>query len=133
MSNPEHIAEVRRWLRYAREDLTSAEYAGVVPRQACFLAQQSAEKALKGTLVLLQITFPYTHDLDLLLTRLPPDWQVKSEYEDLAQLSVWAVLARYPTSLPDPTDLDAQEAIRQARAVWNSVRRDLRHHGFDPD
>jgi hypothetical protein len=40
MSNPEHIAEVRRWLRYAREDLTSAEHAGVVPRQACCLAAQ---------------------------------------------------------------------------------------------
>lgn len=46
MNDTERIAEVRRWLRYAEEDLLAAEAAleakGMAPRHACWLAQQSA-------------------------------------------------------------------------------------------
>lgn len=52
MSANERLLEVRRWLRYAREDLTVAETLlnqdDLIPRHACWLAQQSAEKALKA-------------------------------------------------------------------------------------
>ena len=51
MSEIERLAEVHRWLRYAREDLVAAEamlvQEEVMPRHTCWLAQQSAEKALK--------------------------------------------------------------------------------------
>jgi HEPN domain-containing protein len=54
--------EAERWLAYAH----SALDAGLAllraqdhyPRQACFLAQQAAEKALKAILVLLEANFP---------------------------------------------------------------------------
>lgn len=55
--------ESSTWLRYAEEDLATAEaivgsrLAGVL-RQACFLAQQAAEKALKSVLVGSGIDFP---------------------------------------------------------------------------
>ncbi|MEW6400091.1 MAG: HEPN domain-containing protein [Bacillota bacterium] len=65
--DPEHLAEVRRWLTYAQEDLTAARRLAhdedVAPRQACWLAQQAAEKALKAALCSAQVDFPRTHNL----------------------------------------------------------------------
>ncbi len=100
MSGPEQRTEALRWLKYAREDLAAAETmlkeTAFVPRQACWLAQQSAEKALKAILVFLQIDFPKRHDLDMLRNLIPTDWRVRSEYPDLAMLTEWAIEARYP-------------------------------------
>ena len=79
MSEPEQAAEARRWLEYAQEDLASAAamVEGVigVPRQACWLAQQAVEKALKSVLVFLRVEFARTHDLDVLRAALPKDWR----------------------------------------------------------
>lgn len=58
MSEAERLAEAERWLRYAREDLQAAEVLaerGVAPRQACFHAQQAAEKAIKAIFVFLKL------------------------------------------------------------------------------
>lgn len=47
MNESERIAEVQRWLRYARQDPIAAEVAveqpQMAPRHACWLAQQAAE------------------------------------------------------------------------------------------
>ena len=95
MNETERLAEVRRWLRYAREDLVAAEVMigqqEMVPRYACWLAQQSAEKAMKAVLVFLQIDFPRRHDLDALRNLAPDDWQLKQDHPDLADLTEWAV------------------------------------------
>ena len=54
MQTADRLADTARWLRYAEEDLTTAEtflgHPHVPPRQACWFAQQSAEKALKAAL-----------------------------------------------------------------------------------
>jgi HEPN domain-containing protein len=129
MVRPEALAEAGRWLRYAEDDLSGARAAlvtpGLVPRHACWLAQQAAEKAIKAGLVLLQREFPRTHDLDALLGRLPPDWLVKTEAPSMAVLSQWAVEARYPGDLPEATSDDAREAVSQAAAVVQAVRQDV--------
>lgn len=45
MSDPELIVEATRWLRFAREDLGTAEHmlaeGSFVPRHICWLAQQA--------------------------------------------------------------------------------------------
>jgi HEPN domain-containing protein len=83
-----NVPESKRWLAYARSDLDAAHAllrdTDHYPRQVCFLAQQAAEKALKAVLVLLEIEFPFKHDLDRLRDLLPEGWRVKSEYPDLA-------------------------------------------------
>ena len=107
--------EAERWLTYARSDLDAAHALlrgpEHYPRQVCFLAQQSAEKALKALLVLLDIEFPYTHDLDRLRESVPPGWRVKAEFPQLYALSIWAVEARYPGDLPEVVEADAREAL----------------------
>ncbi len=135
MSETEQIAEVRRWLRHAEEDLVAAEaaleQADMVPRHACWLAQQAAEKSIKAVLIFLQIDFRRRHDLDALRNLIPAGWQVKEEHPDLAVLTEWAVEARYPGEWPEASLSDALFATQQARAVWTSICRDLNSHGFD--
>ncbi len=50
MSAPKNRHEAERWLRTAEEDLQAAKtlQANEIYAQACFLAQQCGEKALKA-------------------------------------------------------------------------------------
>jgi len=134
MNETERLAETRRWLRYAQEDLEAAEtllqQQTVVPRHICWLAQQAAEKAIKAILVFLEIDFPWRHDLDALRNLIPAGWQVRDEHPDLAGLTEWAVEARYPGDWPEATEADARSAAEQARAVWESVHADFTRHSF---
>jgi HEPN domain-containing protein len=114
MSSADLLAEGQRWLRFAVEDIAAAEALcadpDIVPRHACRLAQQAAEKALKGALVVEGINFPFRHDLDALRSLLPRSWQAKTEHPDLAELTEWAVEARYPGDWPEATIEDARRA-----------------------
>jgi len=88
---------------------------------------------LKAVLVFLQIDFPRSHDLDALRNLVPDGWQLKEDHPDLADLTEWAVEARYPGDWPEATEAEARPALQQARAVWTSVRADLLQRGFDVD
>ncbi len=115
MNNPERLNEVCRWMRFAREDLEAAEALlaseDFVPRHACWLAQQAAEKVLKAALV-------------------PEGWRVRTEHPDLAELTEWAVEARYPGDWADATVEAAQRAGVQARAVYDCIVADLHARGI---
>ncbi len=134
MQTTDRLADTARWLRYAEEDLTTAEtflgHPHVPPRQACWFAQQSAEKALKAALIFLQIDFRRTHDLNVLRDLLPDSWQLKTAPPNLKDLNRWAVEARYPADMQEATEADASKAVEQARAVWTSVSTALTEHGF---
>ena len=134
MSAADPAGQAGRWLRYAREDLRLAEATlrspSAAPRHTCFLAQQSAEKAIKALLIFAGVDFPRTHDLDLLRDLIPADWPVRSEIPDLGALTEWAIDSRYPSDWPDPTPEDAAGAVAQAHAVVESVVRDLLRHGL---
>lgn len=134
MSSGELLDEVRRWLRFAREDLEAAERLldeeGCVPRHVCWLAQQAVEKALKGALTSQHLQFPFRHDLDALRNLLPDDWAVKQQQPDFAELTEWAVEARYPGDWPDATAEDARRSAAQARAVYECIATDLARHGI---
>jgi HEPN domain-containing protein len=134
MSEPEYVVETRRWLRYAREDLTAAEgypsQSTLSARHACFLAQQAAEKAIKAVLVYLRAEVPRIHDLDALRNLVPKEWPFTDEFPNLSRLSSWAVTARYPDLAPEATDADAKRANAEARAVLNAITRDLAQRGL---
>ena len=134
MQATDRLADTTRWLRYAEEDWVTAEILlrqpDVPPRQACWHAQQSAEKALKAVLIFLEIDFPRTHDLNILRNLVPERWQLKAAHPDLASLTEWAVDARYPGEMPEATNVDASEAVEQARTIWTSVSTALAEHGY---
>ena len=136
MSEPERLAEVGRWLRFAGEDLSTAELIAEQnrpARQACFYAQQAAEKAIKATLIFLQVDFPYRHDLDYLRALLPDGWLLKENPPDLAELTAWAVRGRYPGDLREAKREDARTAIEQARQVLATTLEDLERYGYAPE
>ena len=134
MQTTDRLADTTRWLRYAEEDLVTAEIllkqSHVPPRQACWFAQQSAEKALKAALIFSQIDFRRTHDLNVLRDLLPDNWQLETALLNLESLNRWAVEARYPEDMREATNADANEAVEQARAIWTSVSTALAEHGY---
>lgn len=133
MSDPELVREVARWLRYARDDLKVAEMIlehGQVPRAACFNAQQCAEKAIKGSLIFLQIGYPKTHNIQLLCERLPDGWTLAEDPARFSGLSDWAVEPRYPGDLLEATEEDAKAAVEEAREAYETTLEDLERHGY---
>lgn len=125
MNASELVDEAHRWLRFATEDINAAQCSlatdGAPPRHACFHAQQAAEKALKAALVLERIDFPRQHDLDALRNLLPDAWSVRRTHPDLAQLTEWTAESRYPGDWPEATATDAEQAVSQARGVYDSI------------
>jgi len=117
------------WLQRARSDLRLAEAAlktiGVVPEDACFHAQQSAEKALKALLIAHGLPFPRTHVLETLLDLLKAaDVDVPPDVDEAFVLTQYAVETRYPGDW-EPVGLEeAWLAIQKAERVlgWIEAR-----------
>ena len=134
MDDLETAQESIRWLRFAKEDLTSAvQLVNATPpsyRSACWHYQQAAEKALKAALLLESIEFPFVHDLDILCDLLPEDWTVRDAYSDLSDLTEWAIEARYPGEWPEPTYADAIRAESTARSVYDLIVTGFKQHGI---
>ena len=134
MQATDRISDTERWMLYAEQDLKTAEVLIVQtetpPRQACWFAQQSAEKALKAILIYLQIDFPRTHDLNTLFKLIPHSWQLNLTHPILASLTEWAVDARYPGEMPEATETDASTAVEQAQTIFSSVSVELARQGF---
>jgi HEPN domain-containing protein/predicted nucleotidyltransferase len=121
--------DANTWLRYAAEDLEAAERMvagqGWAPRIACFHAQQAAEKALKAVLAASGIPLQFTRDLELLRDIVPGDSRVHRLDVDLASLSRWAVVPRYPGGIPEADPEDARVALAMAQAVVDAARGDV--------
>jgi HEPN domain-containing protein len=127
------VAEAKRWLARAGDDLRLAEHIAathdLAPWSACHHAQQAAEKALKAALVHDAISPPRTHDLDG-LTQAPPErWSASSLGTGLADLSRWAVEGRYPGE--DASREDANAATAMARQVFDAIAAELTHPAED--
>lgn len=118
----------RDWLAHAESDLRLAQLArrrrDVLLEQACFHAQQAAEKALKAVLLDREIDFPLVHDLEVLLEiakagglSLPP------ELLEADVLTPYAVETRYPGGEEPVTPAEADRAVRLAGQVvaWASA------------
>jgi HEPN domain-containing protein len=75
--------------------------AGVPPRQAAYLAQQAAEKALKATTALQGNEPPLKHDLLFLLDRSPGEARLRDVLVDTVALSGARTAARHP-QVDDP-------------------------------
>jgi uncharacterized protein len=142
LGNPvtqEQVAHAtRHWISLARDDLQSAELLLATslgsPRNACYLAQQAAEKALKAIYVFVQVQYPFTHDLDALRNGLPSGWSVTAAYPDLKALSDLAIVGRYPNpGVAMPTPAQAAAALARARGVLEAVTADLAARGLELD
>ncbi len=116
--------EAARWLEFARQDLRMADLAlgDGLWSQACFHAQQCAEKTLKASLEQRGRVPPRTHklaDLVYLLGAALP----AAIGNDLIKLDRFYLPTRYPDAIPGtladglPGQKEAEEAVAMARKL----------------
>ena len=127
MSHAKNLHEAERWLQAAQEDLRAVHVladAGLYA-QACFHAQQSAEKAMKALWRLIGAD-PWGHSVQRLVAEYP-------EHASLPDPEAWLRLGatldklyiptRYPNGLPDLTpgqvflSSDAAQALAAASTL----------------
>jgi HEPN domain-containing protein len=87
------------WLRRAESSLALArtKTPGVLYEDLCYQAQQAAEKALKAVFVARKIPYPFTHDINALLSGLEHHGlSVPEDLWDAVTLTSYASDTRYP-------------------------------------
>lgn len=132
MSQPQHLPpdDPREWLNRARSNLARARATRGVPdvylEDICFDAQQAAEKAIKAVLVLKGVDFPKIHDIaDLVSLVAESGLPVPPEVAASAELTEYAVVARYPSAVEPTTEEDCDAAIQAAEAVFSWALRTI--------
>jgi HEPN domain-containing protein len=112
--------EALRWLRQAENDLAFARLAlreGFFA-QACFVAQQTAEKALKAVAYGLGERLVVGHSLVELLARLDDRVPALADRRERAGvLDQYYVATRYPNGLPGGVPFEAFSREQAERAV----------------
>jgi HEPN domain-containing protein len=127
MRDPDRVnAVIAEWVLKAENDLKNAAHTLKLRDQCptdtvCFHAQQCVEKYLKALMVLLDISFLRTHDIESLVDRLPPGTALTLSREEQGKLTTYAVALRYPES-PFPSTVEARKAVAIARRVRRHVR-----------
>ena len=117
---------LQKWLQKGNDDLRSAEYLSTMHHPTpdeiiCYLCQQSAEKYLKGFLLLNGVEPPKIHDLKILL-----DMCIKYNESfsvllpKIYILRVYAILPRYPNEIGITAE-DMKTAIRYAKDVQEFI------------
>ena len=134
--DPDVVRNVSTWARYAEDDLTYARY-GLAMGDRCpfrlvaYHAQQCAEKYLKGYLVLAGVDFPYTHDIERLLSLCASAGASVDGLLGAAELTPHAVVARYPGEADEVVRTDAERAVQLAELVKQAVRQWLADAGVN--
>mgnify|MGYP001627233812 CR=1 FL=1 len=130
MSVEKRRAEAGRWLRQAEDDLEAARALRDARKyaQACFFAQQAAEKALKALWYAADLD-PWGHSVTRLIDELPPE--LRSSLESLRQAALSLDKLYIPTRYPDAlgvltpaeayTLAEAERAIADAQSILAAV------------
>jgi len=120
---------VREWRKKSTSDLLSAErllsFADPTTDTALFHLQQAFEKALKGFLVFHGIDFAHTHDVEFLLEEAIKVDKAIARWEDLADLSIYAVITRYPESDGLLEEVDPDAVLEEVRGACSWIWRRL--------
>lgn len=113
---------VGEWVDKARKDWVSLEILletrnPDTAETVCFLAQQCIEKLMKGLLVQRKVRPPKSHNLIELQFLLEPHYPI-TVGDELEELTIWAVEARYPGVIPTwEQACSAAESCRKLRRV----------------
>jgi HEPN domain-containing protein len=133
MPIPRRREEAEEWLRYANEDLETAEIllGSVSPKskQALFHAQQAIEKAFKAFLVFHDSPYPMTHNLIVLLDACAEfDGGLRPELIPVVWLTQFAVRFRYPGEPEEPGVEEARNGLEDAKRACMSIRDRMAQH-----
>jgi HEPN domain-containing protein len=117
---------VQNWLIKAQHDLLAAKKLSIEPEIygdiAIYHCQQSAEKAVKGFLILHNQEFPRTHDIRLLIQlaiRINPSFEYYQETSEI--LTPYATEFRYPSDVMQPNLEELEDALIRAEELFDFV------------
>jgi HEPN domain-containing protein len=118
----------REWISRAKSNLALAR--NVIPdvdlEDLCFEAQQGAEKGIKAVFIHRGETFPYSHDLDLLLRLLERNGlRIPKYVNEAKELTPYAQVTRYPGLAGAVTPSKHRRAARIAAAVLRWAERQV--------
>lgn len=121
-------AVASEWVAKAENDLKNAVHTLTLGDECptdtvCFHAQQCVEKYLKALLVMLQVEFSRTHDIETLIRLLPTELKPSLAVEQQRRLTEYATVMRYPGPYEPVTLSEAAEAV----GLVQQVRREIRH------
>ena len=133
MSQRESRYEAKRWWLTAQEDLEAAKTLHGADKysHACFLSQQSAEKALKALWLAIDDD-PWGHSIQKLVMQFPRQVMLRGIENWLthaAYLDKFYIPTRYPNGLPDLTpsqvyiSQDSEQAIEKADFFLEETRK----------
>lgn len=117
---------MQAWWSKAQEDLRAAEVLLEASLRgfstASFHAQQAAEKAVKALLVRHGLEIERTHDLGRLLRQAEAVARgIDERLPEADSLTVYAVVTRYPMTLPPADRASASAHVATARSVMAEV------------
>ncbi|MFQ5814752.1 MAG: HEPN domain-containing protein, partial [Anaerolineae bacterium] len=119
------LETAQEWFGRADIDFTSARLLSAIlgpPETICFLAQQGAEKYLKGYLVWHDVVFRKVHDLLEILNACRSVDEAFGELETHCHmLNPYSVEVRYPGYAFDVTREDARSALVSAEHIRDFV------------
>lgn len=128
--NSEVLKIVQEWIEKAENDIRNAVFTLKMRDRCptdtvCFHAQQCVEKYLKAFLVLKEINFKKTHDIEELVNLLPAKCRPKLTPEEQRRLTDYATVTRYPGDYEPIPLAEARRAVSVARRVRNEMRKVL--------
>ena len=127
----------KEWLIFAKRDLDTAMHLinTMYPKPLeiiCYHCQQSAEKVLKGYLILHETMPPRTHDLLLLCEMCA---QKNNDFNDIVNncslITMYGVQSRYPFEI-EITEIEAEKATQIANDIYSFVMQKVRDY-FSPE
>jgi len=127
--------KAKHWVELGEEDLRVAKYSltmssNVPYRIIAFHAQQCAEKYIKALLVLLNIDFPYTHDIEKLLKMIPEKFNIMPQMMNAGDLTDYAVAKRYPDYYEKLSEEQALNALKLAEMIKEKISSIIREMGY---
>ncbi len=118
-----------QWVKHAERDILGVKACldapQPVPEISAYLCQQSTEKLVKALLVLAEVPFPKTHDLQAFRRLAAPVFPDQlALIDDLVALTDWGVAFRYPdlTEEPVPSAEEIRSALRKIEDFSARVR-----------
>jgi len=116
----------QEWASKAENDLKNAIHTLKLGRDCptdtvCFHAQQCVEKYLKAFLVLSEIEFPRTHDIEVLILLLPKRLGGFLTIEEQRRLTEYATVMRYPGPYEPIPLSEAKRAVKLAQSVRHKI------------
>jgi HEPN domain-containing protein len=125
----------REWTAKADNDLKNAAHTLKLGDRCptdtvCFHAQQCVEKYLKAFLVILEIEFPRTHDIETLVSLMPKSIRLSLPVDEQRRLTEYATAMRYPGPYEPISLSEAKQAVKLARQVKRKIQKLLGNRGL---